>query len=278
MFYKTFNIVFLSSLVLLFLASGIQSNEKESKFIFGNKNNNNNNNTNKNYNRNFPSSRVRPFRTTWNISAWTTWITSWRSRFPTSWNTNGVRTRAIFNQNYFLGNWIGIGYSCQNYNPIPEDIVITYENSQFLATKINGDNCVPSGYITFRGPIPTEVFYGVQYPCTITLGSPGSPASSTNNNCKIRPVDKDTFEVNNWNLKFVRGSLDDNLNTVLAPAVEPTGTDVINRRIITITKNIVDKDGNVLSTTHETVPEIVHEKEAPYANGFNSQVQETTLD
>jgi hypothetical protein len=138
-----------------------------------------------------------------------------------------------------------------------------------LATKINGDACVPSGYITFRAPIPAEVFYGAEYPCTITLGSPGNPASSSSTNCKIRPVDKDTFEVNNWNLRFVRGSLDANLNTVLAPAVEPARRRVVDREI---TRSTLDKDGNVLSTTYERVTEVVVEREAPYAAETNSQV------
>ena len=115
-------------------------------------------------------------------------------------------TKDTFEKDWMKGFWIGKGYGCGGRSNIPEDINVEYVGDEFVATKENGDDCVPSGKVTFRGKIPETWETGKEYPCQITLGSPSAPASGKGN-CKVVPVEKDKFKVLNWNLEFVRGRL-----------------------------------------------------------------------
>jgi len=117
-----------------------------------------------------------------------------------------IETSESFDRNYLKDFWIGQGYGCGGRSNIPEDISVEYVGDEFVATKVNGDPCVPSGKVTFRGKIPENWKIGKQYPCTITLGSPARPASSKGA-CKVVPVDQNKFRVVNWNLTFIRGRL-----------------------------------------------------------------------
>jgi len=111
------------------------------------------------------------------------------------------------------GFWIGKGYGCGGRSNIPEDINVEFVNGEFVATKVNGDDCVPSGNVTFRGKLPDNWETNKQYPGIITLGNPARPASGSGS-CRIVPIEKDKFRVVNWNLEFVRGRLN-------PPAEEP---------------------------------------------------------
>mmetsp|Transcript_8603 Transcript_8603/g.8940 ORF Transcript_8603/g.8940 Transcript_8603/m.8940 type:complete len:576 (+) Transcript_8603:69-1796(+) len=115
-------------------------------------------------------------------------------------------------QSYFLGYWIGDGYTCNTGGTIPEDVNITYQNNEFTATKVNGDDCVNAGQITFRHPLQDEWIkiksndWNINK-CKITLGNPRNPQSSTRN-CWIFIDDINHFKVNNWKLTFRRGALE----------------------------------------------------------------------
>ena len=114
--------------------------------------------------------------------------------------------KETFDKDWMKGFWIGKGYGCGGRSNIPEDIHVEFVGDEFVATKENGDNCVPSGKVTFRGKIPETWEIKKQYPGRITLGSPARPASSQGN-CNIIPIEKDKFRVGGWNLEFVRGRL-----------------------------------------------------------------------
>jgi len=109
-----------------------------------------------------------------------------------------------FDKDWIKGFWNGQGYGCGSSNDIEEDINVEYVNGEFVATKESGDDCVPSGKVTFRGKIPENFVVGQKYPCTITLGNPLRPASVTSDNCNIVPKEKDSFVVKDWDLTFTR--------------------------------------------------------------------------
>jgi len=114
-------------------------------------------------------------------------------------------TGAVFDKNWMLGVWIGKGYKCGLFSrSIDEDINVTYEGGEFVATKINGDACVNSGIVTFRGSLSNEYDTNGRYKCVITLGNAFRPQSSHNSNCNVVPIDENNFKVVNWNLTFTR--------------------------------------------------------------------------
>lgn len=116
-----------------------------------------------------------------------------------------------YKRDYFLGFWIGKGYTCNTGGEIAEDINITYTTTSFVATKVHGDDCVNSGQVTFTGNIKDAWIpvSGTNFniPCTITLGSPSNPQSTKSTNCSINIIDDNTFKVNDWGLTFIRGRL-----------------------------------------------------------------------
>lgn len=128
------------------------------------------------------------------------------NKLTTSFLQSGSELKDTFDKDWMKGFWIGKGYGCGGRTNIPEDINVEYVDGEFVATKVNGDPCVPSGNVTFRGKLPENWETNTRYPGTITLGNPANPASGKGT-CKIVPVDKDKFRVENWNLEFIRGRL-----------------------------------------------------------------------
>jgi len=113
--------------------------------------------------------------------------------------------KETYGEDWMKGNWIGQGYGCIGRNDITEDIYVEYVNGEFVAKKITGDDCVPAPNVTFRGKLPDKFETGRSYQCTITLGNPYAPASTSSNNCKVVPLEKDKFKVDGWGLEFTRG-------------------------------------------------------------------------
>jgi len=112
-----------------------------------------------------------------------------------------------YGADWMKGSWIGHGYGCGGRSNIPEDINVEYVDGEFVAKKTTGDDCVPVPNVTFRGKLPDDFETGKSYQCTITLGSPAAPASSSSTNCRVVPLEKDKFKVDGWGLEFTRGSL-----------------------------------------------------------------------
>jgi len=115
-------------------------------------------------------------------------------------------------RDYFLGYWIGDGYTCDTGKVEKENIIVTYEDNKVIAKKIKGDNCVNAGKITFEFTPIKDLWkkgstgkYDIK--CKITLGSPSAPQSSHSTNCSIEIVDKNNFVLLPWNLTFKRGRL-----------------------------------------------------------------------
>jgi hypothetical protein len=125
-------------------------------------------------------------------------IPQWNLKFR---RVNFKQPKPMFENNYFLGYWIGSGYSCKVSN-IDEDVVIRYENGNFIATKVKGDECVTTGMVTFTGAIPQNLNNYSNYPVVITVGSPQNPGSGKINGT-VRIVDINNFTVS-AGLKFRR--------------------------------------------------------------------------
>ncbi len=107
-----------------------------------------------------------------------------------------------FDKNWIEGYWIGEGYTCNN--KIQEDVTIEYVNGEFVATKERGSDCVPAGHVTLRGKIPENFVIGQNYPCVITMGTIDRPSYFQNPDCRIVPLEKDKFVVNNFGITFSR--------------------------------------------------------------------------
>lgn len=77
----------------------------------------------------------------------------------------------------FEGTWIGEGYTCERGSDLVQRVRIEIVDNALVARKLNGDRCVPAGFVTFQAPLPDQVEPGVQFPVTWTEGTPRRPAS-----------------------------------------------------------------------------------------------------
>ena len=96
--------------------------------------------------------------------------------------------------NYFLGNWNGLGYTCDALTPQIETVNIRYDNGNFHAYKILGDNCVKTGQLSFNGALPTTLWQGANIPVNFVVGSPEHPSSSQVPNT-VHIVDLNTLQI-----------------------------------------------------------------------------------
>jgi len=92
------------------------------------------------------------------------------------------------------GNWSGTGYSCET-GPLTEQVQISINQDNLVATKITGDDCVPAGNTTFQGTVPDPVSVGTSFPVTFTVGNPSAPASGTSRST-LTVLTADSFVVN----------------------------------------------------------------------------------
>jgi len=106
--------------------------------------------------------------------------------------------------NYFLGNWNGVGYTCDAKTPQIEVVNIRYHRGRLYATKLLGDNCVPAKKLSFEAPIPGRLWQGLTFGCRFVVGSPQHPAARQIND-KIKIIDLNTFEVGKHTFYRVMG-------------------------------------------------------------------------
>ena len=72
------------------------------------------------------------------------------------------------------GTWRSNDYECPWGVKHSELVRLVHEGGQITATKITGDDCVPAGFETFHGRLPTGAHVAaIQW----TVGTPRAPAS-----------------------------------------------------------------------------------------------------
>jgi hypothetical protein len=101
------------------------------------------------------------------------------------------------------GVWDSDDYECPYGTKHTERVSISHSGEDLIAIKITGDDCVPAGFETFRGRLPS----GSQVAAiTWTAGQPKEPASATLPGF-LKIIDRDHFRAGNshWNdMIFVR--------------------------------------------------------------------------
>jgi hypothetical protein len=121
-------------------------------------------------------------------------------------NNNGGNGQVINGLKYFVGDWVGLDYTCRKWNEkILEQVNFPDEPDKIYAKKITGDDCVTKGTTTFRfNSYPKQLKYDTDYPVTWTLGNAYRPNFTTGPG-SLRLIDNDNFEIEGF--RFVRGRL-----------------------------------------------------------------------
>merc|ERR1711957_351708 len=109
-----------------------------------------------------------------------------------------------FYANYFLGNWNGVGYVCDQFTPSIEVVNIRYLKGNLYATKILGDTCVPAGKLSFQAPLPGRLYQGLAFGVKLVIGSPKNPAARQVPNT-ITIIDINTIELGKHTFYRVMG-------------------------------------------------------------------------
>merc|ERR1712151_1376596 len=115
-----------------------------------------------------------------------------------------VQRQVYYYYNYFLGNWNGLGYTCDAKTPQIEVVNIRYSRGSLYAMKLLGDNCVPARKLSFEGRIPSRLWQGMRFPVKFVIGSPKYPASRQVPNF-IQILDLNTFRVGRHTFYRVMG-------------------------------------------------------------------------
>jgi hypothetical protein len=76
----------------------------------------------------------------------------------------------------YSGTWLGKGYQCPFGTFHNEKVTITQSGASIKAIKIDGDNCVTAGQITFQGKYDNKQ---KAFNVTWTTGEPNKPNSSS---------------------------------------------------------------------------------------------------
>jgi hypothetical protein len=120
-------------------------------------------------------------------------------------NTNvSIKRLMYFSQNYFVGKWYGFGYKCDDETPKIERIDIKNSEGKIFATKINGDNCVHSGSLSFSGVLSKKLYVNHQMKVSFAIGSPKKP-SFTEKEKKLTIIDLYTFKIEDHTFYRVMG-------------------------------------------------------------------------
>jgi len=115
-----------------------------------------------------------------------------------------AQRQVYYYYNYFLGNWNGLGYTCDAKTPQIEVVNIRYSRGSLYAMKLLGDNCVPARKLSFEGRIPRRLWQGMRFPVKFVIGSPRYPASRQVPNF-IQILDLNTFRVGRHTFYRVMG-------------------------------------------------------------------------
>jgi hypothetical protein len=167
-------------------------------------------------------------------------------------DNNAANGQVINGLKYFVGNWVGLDYTCRGWNKVLEQVNFPDDSNQIYAKKITGDECVTQGQTTFRfNSFPSELKYDTNYPVTWTVGSPGKPNSGTMPG-SLRIKDKDNFDIGGY--KFVRGRLV-NGQLVNEYATPPPPKPCKKTFVKEIMRQTLDDKGRVVSTTRERIIE-----------------------
>jgi hypothetical protein len=163
-------------------------------------------------------------------------------------NNNDANGQAINGLKYFVGNWVGLDYTCRGWNKILEQVNFPDDSNQIYAKKITADECVTQGQTTFRfNSFPSELKYDTNYPVTWTVGSPGKP-NSGNVGGSLRITDKDNFKIGND--RFVRGRLV-NGQLVNEYAIKAPPKPCKKTFVKEVIRQLIDENGKITSTTRE---------------------------
>ncbi len=95
----------------------------------------------------------------------------------TSGGITFTRLNPLPAQFQFEGTWIGDGYTCERGSDSVQRVRIEIIDNALVARKLEGDRCVPAGFVTFHAPLPDQVEPGVEFPVTWIEGNPRNPAS-----------------------------------------------------------------------------------------------------
>merc|ERR1711957_698320 len=119
-----------------------------------------------------------------------------------------------FPANYFVGDWLMHGLTCNKNTPKVEKCSCAMKDKIVICTKTLGDDCVTTGTETFRssGDLPAQLQNGKKMKITYTVGTAKKPNSGKWRNA-MKIINKDTFI--SGKRKYVRISPP-------KPAVEPT--------------------------------------------------------
>merc|ERR1711957_112648 len=119
-----------------------------------------------------------------------------------------------FPANYFVGDWLINGLTCNKNTPKVEKCSCAMKEKIVICTKTLGDDCVTTGTETFRssGDLPAQLQNGKKMKITYTVGSAKKPNSGKWRNA-MKIINKNTFI--SGKRKYVRISPP-------KPAVEPT--------------------------------------------------------
>lgn len=167
--------------------------------------------------------------------------------------------QVVNNLRYFIGNWVGLDYSCQR-GGILEQVNFPDVPNQIYANKVTGDSCVHAGQVTFRfNQYPNQLLYKTNYAVTWTVGSPGRPQSGFSGG-QLQITGRDEFNISG--LRFVRGRLvndqlvRENIPLPPPPVPKPCKTTTVKE----ITRQTLDSNGKVISSTRERIIETVAER------------------
>jgi hypothetical protein len=171
-------------------------------------------------------------------------------------NQNDPNGQVLNNLNFFVGNWVGLDYTC-NGGHVEQVMFPSGLKNEIYAKKVTADACVHVGRVTFRfNKYPSELKYKTNYPVTWTVGSPGNPNSGTSGGT-LNIKDKDNFTIDGR--RFVRGRLE-NKKVIKEYAVLPPSKPCKKTFVKEIIRQKIDENGKITSTTRERVIETDAEK------------------
>jgi hypothetical protein len=108
------------------------------------------------------------------------------------------------------GEWVTSDFACRNAKR-RETVSIGVFDTMLTATKVDGDDCVPAGYVAFEGKLPKAMLSEAELPVTFSFklydGAAGDPASIAvveSGMGKVLTPDSFTLALKTAQLRFTR--------------------------------------------------------------------------
>merc|ERR1712166_643506 len=99
-------------------------------------------------------------------------------------------------QNYFVGHWNAVGYTCTKNTPKIEKIAIVKSGNNMVGTKLTGDECVPAGSKTFEFMLPAKLWRGQAIANTkFQIGNPNGKTQKEKHDEKTTIIDLNSFTI-----------------------------------------------------------------------------------